>query len=212
VPINKILGPADMMPLLTKGECYFSPGQKFKYCNSSFVILGLLIESISGMKYSEYITKNIIKPLNLQNTGCYITNQLPKNSSHGYIQKEDGSWISNIFEIPMACTADGGIYTCVDDIAKIWNGFINGNLISSELKELALSPSAHIHEDRYCGLGFYIHKNADDSIKKVYLVGGDPGVGFLSYYYINEKRIITIISNANDTAWDFNKMIKDYID
>ena len=212
VPINKIFGPSDMLPLLTTGDCYFTPGEKFKYCNSGFVILGILIEVISGMKYSEYLNQKIIKPLNLQNTGCYLTNQLPINSSHGYMQKEDGYWISNIFEIPLACTADGGIYTTADDIAKMWNGFLEGNLISVELKKLALSPQAHIYDDRYYGLGFYIQQNKNGSIKKVYLEGGDPGVGFLSYYYIKEKRIITIISNSDDTAWDLNGMINDYMD
>ncbi|MEX1377910.1 MAG: serine hydrolase domain-containing protein [Eubacteriales bacterium] len=212
VPINKMLGPADMLPLLTVGECYFSPGEKFKYCNSGFVILGILVEEVSAMKYSEYLDKHIINPLNLKGTGCFSTNQLPKVAAHGYIKNSDGSWVSNIFEIPLACTADGGLYTTTDDISKMWYGFINGSIISESLKELALSPHVQIHDDQYYGLGFYMQENTDKSIKKYYLVGSDPGVGFLSYYYPKEKRIITIISNANDTAWDFNRMIKEYID
>jgi len=211
VPINKILGPTDMLPLLTEGESYFSPGKRFKYCNSGFVVLGMLIEVVSKMSYSDYLNENIIKPLGLKGTGCYKTNELPKNCAHGYVVDDKNNWYSNIFEIPIACTADGGLYTTTDDVAKMWTGFLKGNLISEELKNEALKIQASIKDHEYYGLGFYITNNEEGNVKFYELVGCDPGVSFLTRYYVKEERIVTIISNTDYTVWDLGRKIKAYL-
>lgn len=211
VPINKILGPKDMLPLLTSGECYFSPGEKFKYCNSGYVILGILIEVVSGMKYADYLEKHIIKPLKLSGTGCYKTNQLPKNCANGYVKDENDKWCSNIFEIPMACTADGGLFTTTDDMAKLWKGFINGNIISDDTMVEALKIQAHIEDNEYYGLGFYLSCNPDRSIKYYELVGCDPGLSFVSRYYIEDGLILTMISNTDFSVWAMLRKMKEYM-
>lgn len=211
VPINRILDPKDMLPIMITGDCYFAPGEKFKYCNSGFVVLGMLIEVVSGKSYSDYLDENIIKPLNMTGTGCYKTNQLPKNTAVGYMKDEDGKWSSNIFEIPMACTADGGLFTTTDDIKKLWNGFVNGNLISNDLKKQALSKQVKRNENGYYGLGFYININEDGKIKNYELVGCDPGVSFLSTYFIESSCILTIMSNTDFGTWDLEKSIKEYL-
>ncbi len=119
VPFHKILGPKDMLPMLVEGKAYFKPGETFKYCNSGFVILGMLIEVISGLYYGDYIQKEVCEPLNLSRTGCYKTHKLPKNCAYGYFKDNNGEWCLNIFEIPIVCTVDGGLFTTADDIAKM---------------------------------------------------------------------------------------------
>lgn len=211
VPINKILGPKDMLPIMITGDCYFAPGEKFKYCNSGFVILGMLIEVVSGITYSDYLDKYIIKPLKMTGTGCYRTNRLPKNTAIGYMQNEDGAWSSNIFEIPMACTADGGLFTTTDDVRKMWNGFVNGNLISDELKIQALTKQVKRNENGDYGLGFYINNNEEGKPINYELVGMDPGVSFLSTYFIESDYVLTIISNTDFGTWDLEKAIREYL-
>lgn len=205
VSIQKIFGPKDLLPLLNEGESYFKPGEKFKYCNSGFVILGLLIESISGMTYSDYLHNHVIKPLGLERTGCYRTNQLPKNSAVGYIKDEEGAWKSNIFEVPLACTADGGLFTTADDIRRMWSGFLFNEFLCDDIKCQALKIHSHIKENKYYGLGFYIDCDNNGNIINYHLVGGDPGVGFCSYYFIDKDIIITILSNTSDGAWKLLK-------
>ena len=211
VPINKILGPSDMLPLLNTGDSYFSPGEKFKYCNSGFVILGILIEVVTGIKYADYLEENIIRPLGLKGTGCYKTNQLPANTAVGYLKNKNDEWISNIFEIPMVCTADGGLFTTLGDVNKVWNSFVNGRLISDKLQAKALQKRTHIECNNYYGLGFYIACHEDGSVKNYALVGGDPGVSFLSRYYVHEDRIITLISNTDFGVWDLLKKLNPYL-
>lgn len=216
VPAHKILGPKDMLPLLIEGEAYFKPGEKFKYSNSGFVILGMLIEVISGISYSNYIQKEVCEPLDLTETGCFKSNQLPKNCANGYLQDDKGNWYSNIFEIPIACTADGGIFTTAGDIAKMWQGLISGNFLSKRLLAEVLSIQADINwddsENLYYGLGFYIQLNQDKSVKNYFLMGADPGISFSSNYYVDEERIVTILGNTSDHAEILQEEISTYLD
>lgn len=214
VPIHKIKGPKDMMPLLVEGEAYFKPGEKFKYCNSSFVILALVIEEVSGLSYSDYIDTFICKPLGLNHTGCYWTNQLPENTALGYIQEEDGGWRSNIFDIPMVCTGDGGIYTNAEDVVKLWNGIIKGNILSEKMKAMAFTVYADIGwwKNLHYGLGFYIQHNEQDELKNYFLIGEDPGVSFATNYYVNENRIVTLMGNTSECVWKLMDEIQEFLD
>lgn len=214
LPIHKIFGPTDMLPLLVEGDAYFQPGEKFLYCNSGFVILGILIEVVSDLSYGDYMQQNVCEPLGLTRTGCYKTHQLPKNCAYGYIQDESGHWYSNIFEIPIVCTADGGIYTTADDVAKMWHGLLSGNFVSDGLLAEVLSIQATVRgdwcENLHYGLGFWIQHNNEGQVSTYYLVGGDPGVSFSSTYTVEKNRIVTILGNTSDGADRLLKEISIY--
>ena len=208
VPIQSIAGPGDMYPLLAAGEKSFEPGSQFKYCNGGYVILGMLIEAVSGMTYEDFLQAKIIEPLGLQHTGCYAANRLPANVAVGYEEEAEGIWRSNIFEIPPKCTADGGLYTTVADMDRLWKGLMGGEIIGESLMEEALKVQTVIDGDRCYGLGFYILLNEDGSIKTYSLMGEDPGLSFLSRYYVKEQRTTTIMSNTSFGAWDMNRVIQ----
>ncbi len=211
IPINSIHGPSDMLEVLTGRQSYFSPGEKFKYSNSGFVVLGILIEVISKMPYADFLTENVIKPMRLKHTGCYKTNRLPQNCAVGYTKDSSGSWYSNIFEIPLACTADGGLYTCADDVSLMWENLLNGRFLSESLTNLAFTKHAHIKNNDYYGLGFYINCDENKRALSYSLVGSDPGVSFVSKYTIKSRSLITIISNTDSGAWNLNKKISEYL-
>lgn len=216
VPVHKILGPKDMLPLLIEGKAYFEPGAKFKYCNSSFVILGMLIEAISGMTYADFIHREVCEALGLSRTGCFKSNQLPKNCALGYEQDDRGQWYSNIFEIPIVCTADGGILTTADDMARLWKGITSEGFLSKKILDQMLTSQVEIHgewcENLHYGLGFFLQYNEDGSVKNYYLVGGDPGVSFSSNYYLEQDRTLTILSNTSDGADRLIEAIAPYLD
>lgn len=215
VPIHRILGPKDMLPLLVDGKAYFKPGEKFKYCNSGFVILGMLIEIISGMGYGDYIQKELCEPLMLNRTGCYITNCLPKNCALGYIQDEKGAWYSNIFDIPIACTADGGLFTSASDITRMWQQVFSGNFISQALLSEVFTVQADVDgnwgDNLHYGLGFWIQHDKEGKVSNYFLLGEDPGVSFISKYYIEEDRIITILANNSEAAEKLLNGISPYL-
>lgn len=211
VPISSIEGPKDMMPLLIDGKSYFKPGEKFKYCNSAFVILGILIEEVSGMSYAEFMDQEIFKPYGLHDTGCYPMNALPKNTALGYEQDDDGHWYSNIYSIPKMCTADGGLMTTTYDMVRLWENLVNYKVLSESLTQEVFKEQVSIREKESYGLGFYLQKDEDGQIKEYYLVGEDPGVTFYSEYNVASGTVITIISNTSDGAWALLDKIAEYM-
>jgi len=216
VPFHNILGPKDMLPVLVEGKAYFMPGEKFKYCNSGFVILGMLIEVISGLSYGDYILREVCEPLNLSRTGCYSSHKLPKNCAYGYFKDDRDEWCSNIFEIPIASTADGGIFTTADDIVRMWKGVLSNSFLNKELTAEIFSIQAKVNEGNcrslHYGLGFWIECSSEGDISNYYLTGGDPGVCFISKNFINQDLIITILGNTSDDAEILLSKILPFVD
>jgi len=201
VPIQKIYGPEDMYPLLIEGAQKSEPGEKFSYCNGGYVILAMLVEAVSGKAYDSYMNEVLVRPLGLRHTGCYCGNQLPANVAIGY-EKDSGVWVANTFDIPMKCTGDGGLYTCLEDMTKVWSALIEGDLLSASLRAEALSVQSIIEDDCGYGLGFYIKIGEDGEPVTYSLVGEDPGVSFLSRYFVADGNSLVILSNTSFGAWD----------
>lgn len=203
-PVNGMLEVKDFLPMFNQRPQRFPPGEGTEYCDSGFLLLGLVIEQLSGDKYQDAVRKRILEPCGLADTGFYYTDRLPQNSAHGYYFDEQlGRYRSNIFALPIVGGPDGGIFTNVQDIAEIWTRLFQGNLLSADLKEKMLHPyTAMKYEGSnvFYGLGIYIIK-AEDSPIQYYIIGGDPGVEFFSIYRPEPERAITIIGNTDMNIW-----------
>jgi D-alanyl-D-alanine carboxypeptidase len=94
----------------------FPPGQRYAYSSSNYVLLGVIIEKASGMKYEEFIAKRIFKPLGMENSYYYRHSDIIPNRAGGYLRREDefrnASFIntSNLY-------AAAGLLSTVDDLA-----------------------------------------------------------------------------------------------
>lgn len=199
IPTHKLKGPKDYLPMLISGEMKFKPGEKFSYCNSGYIILALIIETISKMLFKDFIKKEIFDVCDMQDSGFYYFNQFPENTANGYY-KEDEEWFSNIYKLPIVGCGDGGAFSTALDISKFWKKLINGNLLSEKMRTKYLNKNIKTNDSNvYYGFGMWIYQ--EDGGKAVYFMEGcDAGVSFLSKYYPNGM-IGTVISNTTDGAW-----------
>lgn len=104
----------------------FKPGEEYKYCNSGYVVLGYIIEIVSGQTYEKFITENIFKKIEMENTLYANSEKIIKNRVSGYRDKNgyiNANYIS--FSIPYA---SGSIMSNVDDMLK-WQNAINSNAL-----------------------------------------------------------------------------------
>ena len=125
--------PSDYIPLFQNEGMKFQPGEKCVYSNGGFILLGIIIEDVTGMKYRDFIEQQILKPCKMCDTGYFALNKLPVRTALGYMNREDGSWQTNIFNLPIIGASDGGIYTTVNDIKKLWRAFAANKVLSKEL-------------------------------------------------------------------------------
>ena len=178
----------------------FSPGERYGYSNSGYILLGLIVEAVSGLPYQQYVEDFIIAPCNLAHTGFYHTDFLPANTALGYVKdNKTDEWRTNIFSLPITGGSDGGLYTCADDMDKLWRAIMSNNILSEEMTKAFLKSYVAISEkddkESY-GLGVYHYENKG---KKVHFaVGGDSGVGFCTAYYPKTGVVASCLVN---TGW-----------
>ena len=198
IPCFELRGPKDYIPLFRDGKMKFNPGERFSYSNGGFILLGIVIEEISGVPYTDFIQDNIFELCEMSDSGFFAMDRLPERTAFGYIDGEDG-WRTNIFNLPIVGSPDAGAFTTVRDMDRLWGAFFEGKVLSKQLTNLFLEKAVKDKDNRFYGHGIWIdHKGGKDPIH--YLIGWDAGVSFKSTCPSKDS-IITVISNTSAGAW-----------
>ncbi|MFW6265104.1 MAG: serine hydrolase domain-containing protein [Bacillota bacterium] len=207
-PMYKIRNLEDFLPMFREGKMDFKPGGRFKYNNAAFIVLGLILEKISGINFREYIRKNIFAVCNMNNSGYYALDKLPINTATGYEKEEPGEWKSNIYSIPVIGGPDGGAFTTTADLAKLWKALLNYQLLNKEFTVEMLKEQIHVDGPCYYGYGIWLIKK-DDKIIQYYICGEDPGVTMISSVYLEKNVSFSVLANTEYRTWDISGKIEE---
>jgi CubicO group peptidase (beta-lactamase class C family) len=139
-----------------KVKLLFTPGSSFQYSNPGYILLGYIIEKLSGKNLDVYFAENIFKPLNMNNTGFRDENGQSKDLAAGYVtekkEKAEKSWtLENIGYV----YGSGGLCSTVEDLLNWENALSEQKLISKESYEKIYTPNKS-----YYGYGWYILKDS----------------------------------------------------
>lgn len=173
----------------------FKPGTEFEYSNSGYILLGYIVEKVSGMNYENYLNENIFKPLNMNNTGIgYIGKEKMYNSS-GYQGYLDVVPISDELVIDGVHGA-GNLYSTTEDLYR-WNMALDTEkLVSKKTMDKMFSKYVEMYKgsDIYYGYGWMI---ADTKNGHEVFHGGNM-LGFTSNIarYTDKGLSIIILTNA----------------
>ena len=111
-PNYKIRKSIDLLPLFINKPMMYKAGEKFQYNNSGFVVLGLIIEKITGLLFDEYLNENIFLPCKMNNTGYYELDRLPAKCANSYIYDNvRNEYYTNIYSVDAKGTGAGGELT-----------------------------------------------------------------------------------------------------
>jgi CubicO group peptidase (beta-lactamase class C family) len=202
LPWYALKGPRDYLAVFPDEPMKFAPGERFSYSNGGYILLGVVIETLSGQKYQDFVEQEIFKAAGMDRSGYFPFNRLPEKTATGYIEEEQG-WRTNIYNLPIIGASDGGAYTTVQDVAALWKAFWAGKILSKELVEVYTRP--HIiaeaeGENTYYGHGLWIREGEGEG-REEYFVGCDAGVSFKSSVKREKDLQITVISNTTEGAW-----------
>lgn len=179
----------------------FSPGERFSYSNGGYILLGIVIEEVTGIPYQDYVEQEIFKAIGMNRSGFFAFNQLPEQTALGYIEKADG-WQTNIYNLPIVGASDGGAYTTLDDLATMRKAFWGNEILPKELVKVYAAP--HIAESEgesaYYGHGLWISTRSSEQ-PEFYIEGGDAGVSFRSSVKRATHLNVTVMSNTTEGAW-----------
>src|SRR4030095_12360849 len=117
----------------------FEPGDRFAYSNSGYVLLGLLVEKVSGRSYTDWLQANLFKPLGMHDTGYDVSSAMLPRLAHGYELDDDGRPIKARYIHMSVPYAAGALYSTVEDIRRFAAGLFRGNLLSPWTLETLLT-------------------------------------------------------------------------
>jgi CubicO group peptidase (beta-lactamase class C family) len=110
---------ADVLRLLSAHDStYFVPGSQFRYSNSGFCLLALIIERASHESFPEYIRRHIFLPLHMDSSIIYSPGQPVPRRTMGYARDSAGHIVPSDQSVTSATKGDGGVYTSLADYAK----------------------------------------------------------------------------------------------
>ena len=141
------------------GNPEFDPGTKFKYCNTGYFLLGLIIEVLAQKPFVEVLQNKILDPAGMKNTGMDVPTQLLANRAAGYSFGFEGYTNADYINPATATYAAGGLYSTTQDLYLWQQALLVNQLLSKENKELMFTPNLGNY-----GYGMYIVKTKSDTI------------------------------------------------
>ena len=131
----------DVLGLLAgKDSVYFPAGSQYRYSNSGYVLLGLIVARASGLSFPEFVRTRIFQPLGMSATVAHVegSDTVPRRA-YGYSPR-GGTFVQTDQSVTSATLGDGGIYTNVDDLVR-WDQALERNtLVDSATMRLATTP------------------------------------------------------------------------
>jgi CubicO group peptidase (beta-lactamase class C family) len=145
----------DYVKLYGNRGLQFEPGSRWEYSNYGFVLLGVVIEKVSGQSYYDYVREHIYKPAGMASTGSEPEEQQVANRSIGYTKMDAGSaWQPNTNTLPYRGTSAGGGYSTVEDLLSFANALQQNKLLNAHYTELLTTGKVDVPNGRYA-YGFF---------------------------------------------------------
>ncbi len=118
---------ADYFGLFARDSLEFAPGARQEYSNAGYIVLGLLIERLSGQSYYDYVRTHIYEPAGMTRTAPYPIDSLPPNTAIGYTK--DGSRNTDL--LPGRGSSAGGGYSTAHDLLRFLNAVRAGKIANA---------------------------------------------------------------------------------
>ncbi|MBX9747411.1 MAG: beta-lactamase family protein, partial [Hyphomonadaceae bacterium] len=152
-PPQSLVTLSDTLALFVNQPLTQTPGALFEYSNGGYIILGCLVEKLTGEDFFDHCRRTIFAPLGMRDTDAFRADDIVPNLAVGYLRdlERPGVWRNNTFDV-FRGTAAGGSYSTLDDLLSFANAFTRGELLSPALMQEWKRPRFHYHRGQY-GLG-----------------------------------------------------------
>jgi len=201
---------ADFLPQFVNKPANFAPGEKARYCNCSFVLLGLAIEKLTGHTFRDVVTDRVFKPAGMADSGFFATDEVHPRLAEGAdpIRSDDGSilgWKRGIYSFPPIGSPDSGAYVTAADLERFLISIHDATLLSRELSDAFLTPQVDDCEmdgwTRKYAFGLWFYIDAGGEIVCYEKEGVNAGVSGLIRHFPQQDVTIVLLSTMEDGVW-----------
>lgn len=177
------------------------PGKTFDYNNADYIILGKIIEAISGKTYEQVLREKIIEPLQLTNTGLLSQEKVIDRLANTYFQRDDSKVLTNDLPVYMNnWYAAGAMYSTVDDVLKFANALFNGKLLKQETLGKMFTSGLGEY-----GYGVWVYKDYEINSQMFTIIkrpGSIMGAQAMLFHILEDNSTIVILSNTDKVGLD----------
>ena len=199
------------LPQFVNKPANFSPGEGCRYCNCGYVLLALLIETISGMIYRDYVRAHVFAEAAMTASDFFRMDRVNHNVAEGCDPSRDATgqvvgWKRNIYSFPPIGSPDADAYVTVTDLDRFLRAVMAGKLLSPELTRAFLSPQVvHSRRDNWTemygyGLRFYVDRSGE--VFCFEKEGVNVGVSGTISHFPDQDITATLLSNMEDGVWE----------
>jgi len=205
-PVEQIqIKDAQVLELLKRPNALqFPPGTRWKYSNSGYVLLGLVVEKASGLPFGRFLRERIFAPLKMDRTLAYErgTNEVP-DRAYGH-SRGPGGWRETDQSPTSATLGDGGVYSSLEDLAR-WDESLCRKILLSEAEMgLALEP-VQVPADPPVGpdgtpaaYGFGWFLNSWKGHARMWHYGETMGFRTAIHRFTKERLTVVVLGNRSD--------------
>ncbi len=208
----------DYVKLIKDDKQQFTPGSKWAYSNTGFLLLGLIIEKVSGMNYFDYIKQNIFNKAEMANADFYETDipnkgiATPYTKDNPYI-KDTINWSKPVFIAPVKGSPAGGAFASITDMFHFSNALAGYKLLGKDFTEKVISGKVSYGQPEQQKKYAYGFANQIVNGKVIiFHDGGANGISTIIDIYPELGYTVIILSNYDSpSSWTVDKKIREWI-
>ena len=186
----------DYKPLIKGDKPQFTPGSDYAYSNSGMLLLGAIVEKVSGQNYFAYIRQHIYAPAGMKDSDCYPLDEPVENLAMGYIPQPlpNWHWSENTFLHVLRGGPAGGGYASAPDLLRFGQALQDGKLVKpATLKTMWQDQSKH-------GYGYGFQVRSSPAGREVGHSGGFPGLNGQFTIHADQAYTLAVLSNYDEGA------------
>jgi CubicO group peptidase (beta-lactamase class C family) len=192
--------PADNVAHFRDKPLDFEPGTKFRYSNSGYIVLGLIVEKASGVPYEKFLADEILEPLGLKDSGYDSNAMILPNRAAGYSPSPQGRRNAPYENMSVAYAA-GAMYSTVGDLHR-WNQALWGGklLTAASLEKMQTAPSLPDGIPSSYAFGIGVNQRAVGKV--IEHSGGVEGFNSKLAYYPSDGMTVVALANLSTPTAD----------
>lgn len=188
----------DFFPLFINDALLFAPGTKWSYSNAGFMVLGAIIEKVSGQNYFAYVKENVFRRAGMNDTDFYEADRVTPNLAVGYTKQnrylpDATEWTNTLYLSPVKGGAAGGECSTVEDLLRFSIALSGHKLLSQRMTDMVLTGKIEYAATRKYAYGFA--NNVINGQRIVFHDGGANGISTEFDLYRDTGYTIIVLSN-----------------
>lgn len=191
--------PTDSLVALTaRDSMWFAPGTNWRYDNSGYVLLGVLLDHVTGEAFPTFVERKLVRPLGLVDTYYCDLNRVLPARAHGYDRDSTGWHHASYLSMTQPYSA-GALCSTVDDVAR-WNVLLaGGKVVSPSSYRLMTTPQGAAQSHSY---GFGLVADTLGGRRMIGHNGGIPGFSSANGFFPDDTLSVTVLTNTSSWGPD----------